>query len=292
MSAISFNTGNNLLYLITAIILSVILISIPLTMRNMSNISVDLIFPDEIYANKPFLTKCIVTSIDKFSHTAVRISWNSINFLFPFVHKKFPCKKKEVCFFKRGIYPVQLLRVSSSGPLGIFQIEKIIKVERKLIVYPEIFDVYINIIPEKSLAYGEFGKMKSSNPEDLYGIRKYVSGDDPRRIHWKASAKASSLMLKEFESGSEKNAYVVFNGIKYKEDELEKKISLAGSYCEFLIKSNFFVKFETHGKKIHYGTGKTHLLRILECLAGLEFGRLKPFSFERDDLSSVNIFVQ
>jgi len=44
---------------------------------------------------------------------------------------------------------------------------------------------------------------------DILGIREYVSGDDFRRIAWKATAKAQRLMVKEYEGRSFRNIVVV-----------------------------------------------------------------------------------
>lgn len=46
---------------------------------------------------------------------------------------------------------------------------------------------------------------------DFYGCREYRTGDDPRKIHWVASAKHAQFVVKEFQEEKLSRAALVMD---------------------------------------------------------------------------------
>jgi uncharacterized protein (DUF58 family) len=44
---------------------------------------------------------------------------------------------------------------------------------------------------------------------DLYNLRTYRAGDDPRHIHWRTSAKVQSLLVREMEAETTEDTRIV-----------------------------------------------------------------------------------
>lgn len=100
-----------------------------------------------------------------------------------------------------GIHPVGPLQVGSSDAAGLFHAWKTLPVVEDFAVFPQVYDVAAlqelgaraTFVPQESSA-GRSGQ--SLVP---MGVREYRPGDDLRRVHWPATARRGSLMVKEVE---------------------------------------------------------------------------------------------
>ena len=100
-----------------------------------------------------------------------------------------------------GIHPVGPLQIVSSDAAGLFRAWKTLPVLEDFAVFPQVYDVAAlqelgarsTFVPQESSA-GRSGQ--SLMP---MGVREYRPGDDLRRVHWPATARRGSLMVKEVE---------------------------------------------------------------------------------------------
>lgn len=84
---------------------------------------------------------------------------------------------------------------------------------------PPYITVYPQVVPLQQLGLPSripFGVLSSSqriyeDPARLSGVRAYASGDSERRIHWKASAHADKLLVKQFQPAIAINVMVVLD---------------------------------------------------------------------------------
>ena len=113
---------------------------------------------------------------------------------------------------KRGLYRVGAPTVSSRDPFGIFRLRHKEPGTEHFVVMPYMVD-----IPPFSLAQGDFsgeGSLQRSTPEataSVSTIRAYQPGESTRYIHWPATARNGSLMLKQFDGGVEDVAWVLLD---------------------------------------------------------------------------------
>lgn len=109
---------------------------------------------------------------------------------------------------RRGVYRWSKLTVVGHDALGIVTISKEYPANAvELIVLPNPIPVGVDIV--SAMGYGttesEHGLSRGTGIEPR-GIREYVHGDSMRYIHWRSSAKKGSLVVKEFETGSNASA--------------------------------------------------------------------------------------
>ena len=52
---------------------------------------------------------------------------------------------------------------------------------------------------------------RSAQQEEYHGLRDYRSGDSPRWIHWRTSARRGELMVKEFEQQNEQDLAILID---------------------------------------------------------------------------------
>jgi hypothetical protein len=93
----------------------------------------------------------------------------------------------------RGEYKLGPIVVEYSDMFGLVQITLVHEEKEKLKIIPKLkpIDKLAWIAPTKKIGDDQAVKMVI-NSDELYDIRRYVRGDDPRRINWKVSAKRMS----------------------------------------------------------------------------------------------------
>jgi uncharacterized protein (DUF58 family) len=100
--------------------------------------------------------------------------------------------------YRRGKYILGPVKLSGADPLGLFSWEDLHKIKCQVIIYPAIHTItlsHLSGLPGGSIVagnkvYEDVTRFKS--------LREYTPGDEPRRIHWKASARLGSLFSKDF----------------------------------------------------------------------------------------------
>jgi uncharacterized protein (DUF58 family) len=142
-----------------------------------------------------------------------------------------------------------------------------LKVSGDVLVYPALLDVE-NIISEVSGHTEEEPMSMIGQGDEIYSIRDFRYGDDLRKIHWKVSAKASSLLVKEYSELEFKKVSIIIDNIEPSDNEMfEKVVSMAGSICRYFLKKGYLVRVLSCKKVIPFGAGDEHLFRILDVLA-------------------------
>lgn len=101
---------------------------------------------------------------------------------------------------QRGIYTLGPLSARFSDPLDIFRFEWRERAIRQLIVYPPLVR-----LPPLRLPRGQRGGLSQADLLQLHatpsvgGLRDYMPGDPPSRIHWPHVARHQRLVVKEFD---------------------------------------------------------------------------------------------
>lgn len=111
-----------------------------------------------------------------------------------------------VLFRERGEYAVEEFAVGTHFPLGLVRREQVEKQEKSLFVGPALGTLSQNWV-EQMLGLGwqdsRAGQIARSG-EDFFSLRPYNSGDSQRWIHWRASARHNSLLVRQFQRSQSK----------------------------------------------------------------------------------------
>lgn len=97
----------------------------------------------------------------------------------------------------RGIVELGPLRVEVRDPLGIARLSQEIVGVDEVTVAPRAHLLEIPQLGQGLLGTHLLEKARRLGPGDFHGLREYVDGDEPRSIHWKASARSDDLLVKE-----------------------------------------------------------------------------------------------
>ncbi len=176
---------------------------------------------------------------------------------------------------RRGRLPVPYLHLASIYPLGLFRKGLRYPVAGELLVYPAILPAAE--LRLAGVAAGDERRMrKVGRGHELFSLRGFRRGDDPRGIHWKQSARTGSLVYLEREAEEGKRLTVVLdNGVAplagaAAERRFETLVSRAASAAHHHLSRGWEVELRLRDGGVGYGRGRSHRLRILEALALVE----------------------
>jgi uncharacterized protein (DUF58 family) len=118
----------------------------------------------------------------------------------------------------RGIYTFGPATLRSGDPFGWLTRETRVLARETLLVYPLVAPLESFGLPPRH-PFGERATPRRllEDPMRVAGVRDYVLGDDPRRIHWKATARAGELRSKIYEPSSQYRLLIMLDINTYKE---------------------------------------------------------------------------
>lgn len=101
---------------------------------------------------------------------------------------------------ERGAYTFGPMLLQSGDPLGILTREEVIEQPARLLVHPLVMPLERLGLPARA-PFGDSATPRRllADPLRVAGVRGYAPGDDPRHIHWKATARTGALHTKVFE---------------------------------------------------------------------------------------------
>ena len=146
--------------------------------------------------------------------------------------------------------------------------------QAEALVYPAVFPIG----PPPRLPGNTFDAVRRSpmaqSGDELYGLRPFQRGDDPRRIHWRSSAHHDELIVRQFEEFSHTHTTVLLDtrssqlGVKAGSERFEAMVSAAASICRASQRRGDQTRLVTTADfDSGYGSDSAHLHKIYEHLA-------------------------
>jgi uncharacterized protein (DUF58 family) len=164
------------------------------------------------------------------------------------------------------------VRITTRFPFGLFMKAGRPALTDEVLVFPTVRPV-----PAESLGRpgdaGSTGGRRRGRGDDLYNLRPYRPGDDPRFIHWRSSAKTEALVVREHEADTSHDTRVVLAGRgRAGTEALETGLSEAASLATALVRAGAGVELAGPDLFVPLGHGRPHLRRVLTALALYEPG--------------------
>jgi len=249
------NTGNNLLYLILGMMLSLIIVSGILSEQSLRKISVDWRFPTRIFAQQAVPVVIRITNGKRFLPSfsfRVDAGTDAAQSVYTFKlsaqqSTSFPQTTR---FEKRGWQTLPALRFHTTFPFGFFHKSLIRPPLRTVLVYPRLLPVPPNIGWMSARPGQDHEYRQRGSGATLHNLRDYTLLDDARGIHWKASARESKLLLKEYEREEDDNVQLFFsNHLAARSEEqlqnFERAVELTASLAYAFHHRGFAVNLQT-----------------------------------------------
>ncbi len=288
IAATAVNTGNNLIYLIFSLMLSFIVLAVVMLRTNLSGISLAVSIDHPVFAGEQtsvFFT--IINSRKLIPAYSVRVTASeaAAPVYCPFIAPRgFVKKEMKMTFGKRGLYSYGDFFIQSGFPFILFEKSVAVKVSGDVLVYPALMNIE-QTLPDISGQEGlAIGRMTGTGSE-IHSMREFRYGDDWRDIHWKASAKASSLIIKEYALTDIRKITVIIDNLSPSDEAaFEKVLSLAASFAERFLDAGYFVRMLSCRKVIPFGFGREHFFKTLDVLALMQEENEQdcPMSFDNE----------
>ncbi len=204
----ALNTGNNLLYLLLAMMLALIVVSGVLSERCLKGLSIQRRLPAHLFAGEPATVALRVTNEKRhFPSFSLRISDVVVGAAqFAATHLLYlPPKGSTVhsyrlLFPKRGQFRVEATKVSTRFPFGLFVKIATLPNQAEMVAYPAPKPLPQAILDALETIGHDRAASRRGPGSGLYNLRDYHVGDDSRSVHWKTSARQSRLVVRETEA--------------------------------------------------------------------------------------------
>ena len=257
----AYNTGANLIFLLTAALLAAFLVSMLAAKTAVRNLQANVTAPPVASLGEKVQVTVLLKNKGNwiarflrvralFKSTSGALSEQAsatlvdLPILLPGEEKRTTIS---VVFPMRGEYHLQWLSIESTFPLG-------------LLTYPQREEDHeVTVIVPPALTNKSFSGLSSHEQESdqeetkmyqraegmtFFGLRKYLPGDPLKSVHWKSTARTGKLMVQEYQRNLTARYYVYLDLDKAKlvgegkDSNLEKSISLCATLCHQLSREN------------------------------------------------------
>lgn len=200
----AINTGNNLLYLLLGMLLSLIVVSGVMSELSLRDLTVTRRMPLRAQVGRAHLVE-----IEVYNHKK-RVPSYAIEV--EDLRAGQPADKR--CFFlkispssaqvaayrrtpaRRGRDQHTGFRIATRFPFGLFEKSREVSSAGELVIYPAVDPV---ALPSEAVGRSGSGSrvVGRGQGDDIYSVRPMRDGDDPRDIYWRKSAGQQQLVLRE-----------------------------------------------------------------------------------------------
>ena len=288
----ALNTGNNLLFLILASLIAIILMSGILSSVTLTGVEMRLELPEHIFAGQtvralvelqnekltlPSFSLRVEAVTSKDSPNAALLE---TPVYFPYLPKHDRVQQTvPMTFPRRGAYRQEAFRIITRFPFGFLQKSRRVNLKTEALVYPSVEPTreFLEILPGLQ---GALESLSKGRGQDLYALRGYVSTDSARHVHWKASARSGSLMVREFTreddcrvllvldphvlAGNPQSGAVAANETS---ERFERAVTLCAGLAWHFYECNALLQFRSAGVETALASAEEIIFSVLRHLA-------------------------
>lgn len=192
----------------------------------------------------------------------------------------------------RGVIALGPLDIELRDPLGIAVARTTIAGVDEVIVAPRTHLLDMPELGQGALGNALLEKARRLGPGDFHGLRDYAAGDEPRTIHWKASARSESLVVKEFAVEGLHRCTVVFDASPHAHCDaaaFERGVTAAASIVHSAARAGLVTRFLTAGGVDLRGPEVA--LHALRVLARIEPSSAPSAPIDRDSGDGLGLAV-
>jgi len=241
---------SNMLILVFAMMAGPFVINGWVTYSMLKLIKVKRVIPRRVMAGEPFAVEFEVNNRKRLLSTwllsvqdrvASDIEQLSASVLFARIparsHRVGRCPMR---LMQRGRYEFGPIQTSTRFPLGLVERGMIVRGRAEIIVYPRLGRLSAtwkrDHLPGVELVHRRQSR-RGAFDDDFHCIREYRGGDNPRRIHWRTSARHNELMVCEYHQSRDRSLVMLVDLWQPSDADEEDRVrvelaaSLAGTMC-------------------------------------------------------------
>jgi uncharacterized protein (DUF58 family) len=289
ISLAALNTGNNLLFLILASLIAIILMSGILSSITLSGVAMRLQLPEHIFAGQP-IRASIELENEKLTLPSFSLRVEAVTaknspagallekpVYFPYLPKRGRVHQTvPISFPARGVYRQDAFRIVTRFPFGFLQKSHRVELRTEALVYPSVEPSreFFEILPGLQ---GAMESLVKGRGQDLYALRDYMPTDSARHVHWKASARLGSLMVREFTREDDARVLLVLDPHisnptsdqmpQVAADRFERAVTLCAGIAWYFFERNALLQFRSASVETPLAPAEETIFAILRHLA-------------------------
>jgi uncharacterized protein (DUF58 family) len=173
---------------------------------------------------------------------------------------------------RRGVLAVESARASTAFPFGFFEKEKRVFLDAPIdvVVLPARVDVS-GEARDVLARIGEAPARRVGPGDELFSLRPFHAGDDPRRIAWRRAARTNRFIVRETEAARSNDILLdIVTGDAAAPADVDHALDVAASLAEDLLRAGQAVGVRGPGVALEPASGPRQRSAILARLAVLD----------------------
>jgi len=279
----ALNTGNNLLYLVLALMLAFLVLSGVLSESALRGIRVRRRLPRELFAERETTVALEIANTQlRTAAFAIVVEDRIVGgtagdrsagrcFCLRVPPGANETRTYRLCPTRRGELDFHGFVVYTRFPFGLFSKSLVIEAPEHALVYPAVEPVGVPPDFGGARRSGSRVSGRAGAGSDVGGVRAYAPGDALRRIHWRSSLRTGVLLVRDVESEHDAEVEVRLRTSDTAPGEaFERLVGWAASEVVALLETGRRVALRTDGECLAAGAGAAHRARLLSFLARVE----------------------
>ena len=200
----AFASGNNLLFLILAAMISTFLISGFVSRMGLAGLELDLILPEHISARRKVRAGVRLKNLKRWMPSfsvhlagAAESGFHSILYFPVLAGGAVAEEPVDFQFARRGTQKERSFQFSTRFPFGFTERREMVTARHEILVYP-CLDPQPGFDDLLASVAGELEALQQGRGTDFYRIRPYEALESARHVDWKATAHTGDLQVREF----------------------------------------------------------------------------------------------
>jgi uncharacterized protein (DUF58 family) len=284
----ALNTGNNLLYLVFALMLAFLILSGILSETSLRGVSVERRVPRELYAGAPNpivlrirnrqkrIAAFALSVEDRLEEGDALVAAGRC-----FVLRVGPeaCVDRSYAFVpvRRGAQAFASIRVSTRFPFGLFVKSVDLELPESVLVYPALRPVEGARVDDAGQRSAHERPGRSRTGDALASVREFARGDPAARIHWRRSLTSGRLVVGERDGHTAAELEVLLQlAPEMAPERIEERVSLAASEIVHHLAAGLRVGLRTRTTRFAADSGGAHRRELLRFLALVEVEARSP----------------
>jgi len=262
---IAFIYNNNLVYLLSFLLISLFFITILHTVKSLQGLVISKGYNTPVYAGEFAASKITINNPTSVARYSVQVGLDK---RLPLLAVDMPAQQKVPLSLaykadKRGWLVMANPVISSCYPFGLFRAWQRLNLDSKALIYPQP-SMQDCPLPENNQGQDQQGNAQKGQ-DDFYGLQSYQTGDSIRHIHWRAFAKGQGLYTRQYSGAQSSEIWLDYEQAMAASQE--ERLSIMCRWVLNADEAGIVYGFKLAGLVLEPNYGAAHSKKCLEALA-------------------------
>jgi len=262
---IAFIYNNNLVYLLSFLLISLFFITILHTVKSLQGLVISKGYNTPVYAGEFAASKITINNPTSVARYSVQVGLDK---RLPLLAVDMPAQQKVPLSLaykadKRGWLVMANPVISSCYPFGLFRAWQRLNLDSKALIYPQP-SMQDCPLPENNQGQDQQGNAQKGQ-DDFYGLQSYQTGDSIRHIHWRAFAKGQGLYTRQYSGAQSSEIWLDYEQAMAASQE--ERLSIMCRWVLNADEAGIAYGFKLAGLILEPNYGAAHSKKCLEALA-------------------------